>query len=177
MKYHLKKIAVVAVVILLALFVFVSKEDLQFAFSHESSQKAEFIEAVKDSEVEIVNVAEVLDGDSFVIENGEEVRLIGIDAPELSQPYAEESKNFLAGLISGKEIKLERDKTNTDRYGRLLRYVYLDDMFVNLEMVRLGYANIYSYPPDIEHEAEIIEAEREAKEAERGFWKESSMVE
>lgn len=180
MRRSLKNIAVAAVVAFLAVFVFISKEDLNFLFSHSgtSSQKAEFAEAVRENKVEFetANVIKVLDGDTFVIENGEEVRLIGIDAPELSQPYARESKDFLKGLILNKQVKLEKDNTDRDRYNRLLRYVYLDDMFVNLKMVFLGYANIYSYPPDTKYESEIINAEEKAKEAGRGFWQENVMI-
>lgn len=102
-------------------------------------------------------VTRVIDGDTLVLNTGETVRLIGINAPESYEKSSDTSKAKLEELVSGKEIRLEKDVTNLDQYGRLLRYVYVGNLFVNLEMVKLGLAMPYPYPPDMKY-AEIIAA-------------------
>ncbi len=171
----LKRILIITVVIFISFSVFVFKTDIDKGIIKKTNnpQEANLSQVLKPEEnqkPELVKVTKVIDGDSFIIENGEEVRLIGIDAPEFSQPYSKEAANFLEGLILNEEVKLEKDIRNRDRYGRLLRYAYLGDMFINLQLVRFGYANIYSYPPDIKYQDQIIEAEEKAKQAELGFW-------
>jgi len=83
---------------------------------------------------------EIIDGDTFRLENGELVRLIGINAPELSQPGGELSREYLAHLILGKRITLERGFSERDKYKRLLRFVYIGNLCVNEEMIIQGYA-------------------------------------
>ena len=73
-------------------------------------------------------------------------------------------------LVEGKTVRLEKDITDRDKYSRALRYVWADDLFVNLELVKQGFANSYSYPPDIKYQKEFLAAETEAREAERGLW-------
>lgn len=112
----------------------------------------------------------IVDGDTVELRGGERVRLIGINTPEMGQSYSAEAKNKLKELIEGKEVVLEKDITDRDQYARLLRYIWLGDTLINLEMVRLGYANSYSYPPDIKYQDQIVAAEREAREKEIGLW-------
>lgn len=98
-------------------------------------------------------VIEVEDGDTFLIETGEYVRLICIDTPEKNQTGHIEAKEFLTSLILGKQIRLEKDKSqeNTDKYSRLLRYAYVKgnstdkEIFVNKELVKLGLAKPWPY--------------------------------
>ena len=123
---------------------------------------------LNNSEVFIVDY--VIDGDTVELRNRERVRLIGINTPEMGQPYSSEAKNKLKELIEGKEVKLEKDITDKDRYDRLLRYIWLGDVLINLEMVRLGYANSYTYPPDVKYQDQIVAAEREAREKKIGLW-------
>jgi len=73
-------------------------------------------------------------------------------------------------LVEGKEVRLERDISETDRYGRLLRYVYVDDVLVNAELVRQGLAQAKAYPPDTRYQGYLEEMEAEAREAGRGIW-------
>jgi endonuclease YncB( thermonuclease family) len=82
----------------------------------------------------------VIDGDTIRLDNGETVRLIGIDAPELSQPGGEESRQYLAQLILNKGVTLETGYEDRDKYNRLLRFVYLGNLCINEEMIRQGYA-------------------------------------
>ncbi len=115
-------------------------------------------------------VTYVVDGDTIEIEGDKRVRLIGINTPESGQPYFSEARNKLIELVLNKRVRLEKDVSDKDQYGRLLRYVYVGDLFVNLEMVRLGYANSYSYPPDIKYQDQLLAAEREAREKQIGLW-------
>tara|TARA_B100001063_G_C16715118_1_gene530251 strand:- start:415 stop:804 length:390 start_codon:yes stop_codon:yes gene_type:complete len=93
-----------------------------------------------------VKVIRIIDGDTFEIENGDKVRMIGIDAPELKDNEGLESKNHLKLLIENKYVSLIEDKKNKNKdfFGRLLRYVYVDNTDVNLKMIEDGYANVYT---------------------------------
>lgn len=115
-------------------------------------------------------VTKIIDGDTFEIEGRKKVRLIGIDTPEKGQFYFEEAKKKLSDLILGKNIVLEKDISETDKYKRLLHYAYLDDLFVNLEMIRQGFAHTLTYPPDVKYDILFKEAEVEARNNKRGLW-------
>jgi micrococcal nuclease len=120
-----------------------------------------------------VRVTRVIDGDTIEITGGIRVRYIGIDTPEAyPQPehYGLEATARNRELVEGKLVELEKDVTNTDRYGRLLRYVYVDGFFVNAELVREGYARAYPHPPDTKFEALFCRLEEQAKEEGRGIW-------
>ena len=72
--------------------------------------------------------------------------------------------------MGGRTVQLERDVSETDQYGGLLRYVYVGTIFVNAELVRGGYATAWTYPPDVAYSDLFVELEREARQAERGLW-------
>lgn len=121
-------------------------------------------------------VTQVIDGDTIVIEGGVRVRYIGIDTPELADPengteyFALEAAEKNRELVERKTVRLERDVQDTDRYGRLLRYVWVGDTMVNAELVRLGYAYSVSYPPNIKYQAMLLQLEREARDRGLGLW-------
>ncbi|MDD5590516.1 MAG: thermonuclease family protein [Dehalococcoidales bacterium] len=121
-------------------------------------------------------VTHVIDGDTIEVNiygQSYRVRYIGIDAPEVypdEEPYGQEAAIKNKELVEGKTVALEKDVSETDKYGRLLRYVYVNDLFVNGEMVRLGYAQAITYPPDVKHQDMLIECQREAREEGRGLW-------
>ena len=119
----------------------------------------------------MVKVIQVIDGDTIAIEGGYHVRYFGIDAPEKNEPLYLEAKQANEELVAGKRVKLEKDTSDKDRYGRLLRYVYVDDIFVNAEMVRRGYAYAKAYPPDVKYQVYLEAMEKEARRAKRGVWK------
>ena len=93
-------------------------------------------------------VRQVIDGDTIILENGERVRLIGINTPEEGKYFYDEAKEVMELLALGKQVRLEKDIGDLDKYGRLLRYIYTEDHFINLEMVKRGFANSYTYPTD-----------------------------
>jgi micrococcal nuclease len=116
-------------------------------------------------------VTRVIDGDTVIIEGGYHVRYIGVDAPESGEFYYLEAKRINEGLVVGKNVRLERDISDKDRYGRLLRYVYVDDDFVNAEMVRQGCAWAIAYPPDVKYQVYLEAMEEEARQSKRGIWR------
>jgi endonuclease YncB( thermonuclease family) len=122
------------------------------------------------------SVNRVIDGDTLEIAGGEKVRYIGIDTPEIVdsrkpvQCFGKEASDKNKELVAGKIVRLERDTTDRDRYNRLLRYVYVGDSFINLELVKQGFARSYSYPPDIKYQDQILKAEQEAKKTKIGLW-------
>ena len=119
--------------------------------------------------VETALVTRVIDGDTIEIEGGQRVRYIGIDTPEKGEYFFEEATAKNAGLVLGKEVRLEKDVSETDKYGRLLRYVYVGDLFVNAELVRLGYAREAYYPPDTKYCDEFLRLEKYAVASDLGI--------
>jgi len=118
-------------------------------------------------------VTYIVDGDTLDVDTGERVRLICIDTPERGEYYYSEAKEYLKSLTLNKEVDLVKDISETDRYGRLLRYIYLTDgTFVNELMVRNGYARAYPYNPDTTLCPQIQEAESRAKSNNLGIWAE-----
>jgi micrococcal nuclease len=128
--------------------------------------------------VELVNVPSkntaivkrVIDGDTIELEDGRKVRLLGIDAPEKGKRCYEEAKERLRQLVEGKKVILEKDMKDEDVFGRLLRYVFVNDTFVNLELVKEGYAYAYIIDPNAKYTSEIEEAEELAKLERRCIW-------
>ena len=126
-------------------------------------------------------VVDVYDGDTLTVEldgTRERVRLIGIDAPEVkdnrhgpASEYGSAAGLYLTALVGGRTVELVLGVKERDRYGRLLAYVYLDGVFINLEMVRAGYAVAYTVPPDVAHAGEYLAAEREARSKGLGLWR------
>ncbi len=147
------------------------------AFEHSSINQVNY--PVKNSgeiEKEKYSVKRVIDGDTFVLDNSKRVRLIGIDTPEMNYKKgspdcgALEAKLKLQELIYKKEVTLKKDKSNTDRYKRLLRYVFVGDLFVNTELIKSGLARVKYYYPDISMYKEFKKLEKTAKAKKIGIW-------
>ena len=113
-------------------------------------------------------VARIIDGDTFELTDGKSVRLIGINTPEVGETCSAQATQQLSSLIEGKTVFLEKDVSETDIYDRLLRYVYVNGVFVNLELVYNGYAYAVEYPPDIAYASQLADAEEDARNNERG---------
>ena len=96
-------------------------------------------------------VIDVIDGDTIKLTEYRSVRLIGINAPEIGEHCYQEAKDKLKELVRGKKIRLEKDRTDKDEYGRLLRYIYVNDLFVNSEMIRLGLARFEEIEPNTKY--------------------------
>jgi micrococcal nuclease len=112
-------------------------------------------------------VTRIVDGDTIVVEGGQKVRLLGMDTDERGEPCYSEAKNALAGLIRNKEVQLERDGDDKDMYGRLLRWIWLDNSLINEEMVKLGLAAARFEQP-VHYEERIAAAEKVAIDGKLG---------
>ena len=141
---------------------------------------------------EDILVRRAVDGDTLVLENGQRLRLIGIDTPEMhgsEKLYydAQRSKTdiktimalgrkayeFTRNLVEGKRVRLEFDVEKYDKYNRLLAYVYLKDgTFVNAKIVQEGYASLLTIPPNVKYVEYFKALYQEARENKRGLWKE-----
>ncbi len=124
-------------------------------------------------------VSRVIDGDTIeVLINGktEKVRLIGVDTPETVHPtkeveaYGQEASSFTKAQLTDKEIKLEFDVEERDKYGRLLAYVWLGDKLFNEVLVAEGYAQVATYPPNVKYVDRFTAAQKQAREANKGLW-------
>ena len=133
------------------------------------------------SEGNLLKVTRVVDGDTIHLEDGTTLRYIGIDTPETVDPrlpvqcFGREASDENKKLVEGKLVRLEKDISETDRYGRLLRYVWVKDeggneIFVNDYLVRQGFAHSYSYPPDINYQDQFKSSESKAREENLGLW-------
>ena len=127
-------------------------------------------------------VKNVIDGDTIELEDGRMVRYIGIDTPEtrikqkdntwLYQPeiYAEKAKEFNRKLVEGKRIRLEYDVVQKDKYDRSLAYIFAGNTFVNAELIKQGYALLFTIPPNVQYIDLFVKLQKEARENKRGIW-------
>lgn len=159
-KMKLKKLPVWAVVVLLC-----------------AAALARAVELQSDQTIIAAVVQRVIDGDTVVLAGGERVRYIGVDTPELHhpkkkvQPYAREATEFNRRLVEGQKVRLELDVDRRDKYGRLLAYVYLEDgRFVNAELLKEGYAQLLTIPPNVRYVDLFVGLQKQARDAKRGLW-------
>lgn len=137
------------------------------------------VERVVDGDTIRVRIEEIVDGPGAgQSEVGESypVRLIGIDTPESVRPgtpvecFGRESSAAAEALLDDQEVVLVKDVENTDRFERLLRYVYLGEEMANARLVANGYASAYTYPPNVRHADLFVRLQREAHDGGRGLW-------
>ncbi len=146
--------------------------------SEQTIETTKIPENTKSEENNKLLVSLVIDGDTIEIEGGQKVRLIGIDSPESVDPnrpvgcYAIEASEFTKSKLQDKYVTLEKDVSETDKFGRLLRYVWLDDELVNETLVKEGYATSITYPPDIKYQDKFMTVQEEAKNDQKGLWSE-----
>ena len=129
-------------------------------------------------------VSKITDGDTFYVTTSSsekyKIRLIGIDAPETrnvgvkvrKEYFGTEAKIFVTQLLKNKKVKLTFDVQKTDRYGRVLAYVYLENgFFLNQYLVEKGYAVVSTFPPNVKFVEVFTKAEKSARNKKRGLWK------
>ncbi len=132
---------------------------------------------------ETAKVIRVVDGDTIVVRLGgrdQRLRYIGMDTPETKKPdtpvqwMGPEASRANEALVKGRTVVLEKDVSETDRFGRLLRYVWLVDgdrwTLVDLELVRRGFAQVETDPPDVKYADRFVAAQVSAREAGIGLW-------
>ena len=129
-------------------------------------------------------VSKITDGDTFYVTTSSsekfKIRLIGIDAPETrnvgvkvrKEYFGKEAKIYVTNLLKNKKVKLTFDVQKTDRYGRVLAYVYLENgIFLNQYLVEKGYAVVSTFPPNVKYVEVFTKAEKLAKNKKLGLWK------
>jgi micrococcal nuclease len=125
-------------------------------------------------------VVRIVDGDTIHVRIGaqiEKVRYIGVNTPEVhhptrgEEPGGREASELNRQLVAGKRVRLEFDVQERDRYGRLLAYVWVGDLMVNAELVRRGYAQVMTVPPNVRYQDLFLKLQRDAREAGRGLWR------
>lgn len=131
---------------------------------HESDTPSDTLEKVL--------VVNVIDGDTIELDDGRHVRYLGIDTPEAGEYFATEATAKNRDLVVGKIVELQSGKRGKDEYGRLLRYVYVNGIFVNAELVAQGYAEAYIFDPDDRYSQILVQLEQYAKMRQRGLWAE-----
>lgn len=123
-----------------------------------------------------VTVSRVLDGDTIELNTGQKIRYIGVDAPELHQIdkrstcFGNEALEANKNLVEGKIVTLEKDQSETDQYGRLLRYVYVENVMIGQKLISEGFARAKDYPPDSRYKTLLKNAEDQAKLNRKGLW-------
>jgi micrococcal nuclease len=143
---------------------------------NQTNQDQNSATSAEDADQPTFLVTRVIDGDTIEISGGSRVRYIGIDTPETVDPreevqcFGKEASDKNKELVEGKEVRLEKDVSETDQYGRLLRYVYVGNTFVNESLVKEGFAKASSYPPDIKYQEKLANAEAFARENNKGLW-------
>jgi micrococcal nuclease len=124
-------------------------------------------------------VVRIVDGDTIHVRFGdriEKVRYIGVNTPEVHHPRkgvergGRDAVRVNRDLVDSRTVRLELDVQERDRYGRLLAYVWVGDVMVNEELVRLGYAQVMTVPPNVRHQQRFLKLEREARDSGRGLW-------
>lgn len=135
-----------------------------------------------------LRVLKVIDGDTVKLSNGKLLRYIGIDSPEINikkdnhfqyspQPYSLEAKEYNRNLVEGKVVKVEFDLNKYDKYGRLLGYCFVNDIFVNAKLIEEGYAVLYTYPPNVKYTDLFINLQSQARDNKKGLWGSYSLIE
>lgn len=133
---------------------------------------------LKDRPYETAEVKRVVDGDTFETTAGDKVRLIGMNTPETVKPnspveaYGKEASAYTKKRLTGRTVLMFADVGDKDKYGRKLRYVFIEgeaEMF-NMTLVRDGYANTMTIPPNVMFAKAFVEAEREARSKGAGLW-------
>ena len=143
-----------------------------------TGQTAPGAACIPDNPPQTGKVVDVVDGDTIEVRLDQDgrtstVRYIGIDTPESTtqvEPFGVEASAKNKELVDGKIVTLIKDVSETDQYDRLLRYVIVDNLFINYELVAQGYANTASYPPDIACIPTFREAEQQARASNLGLW-------
>ena len=120
----------------------------------------------------LVTVVRVIDGDTIVIDGNVHIRLLGIDAPEVGECFYEESKDTLINLVQGEDVQLQKDVSDKDNFGRLLRYVFLsnDNLFINKVLLEQGCADVMSSGQDLIYRRLLTSSRNQAITQREGMW-------
>ena len=182
-----KQLIYVLVLILAVLQLFFKPDQLpKISLVPTCTGQACLIPTITNYEKQKTKVIRIIDGDTIEIEGNVKVRYIGVNTPELHDPknpvecFGQAAADKNKRLVEGKEIFIQKDVSETDKYKRLLRYVWVEDpstssgqvIFINDYLVRQGFAQVSTFPPDVRYVSQFLEAQKEAQKNNRGLWKE-----
>jgi micrococcal nuclease len=190
MKKRLIKIIILICLVFLSYLGISSSEKGELNIEYSSEKGKFLIPFGRSYNYSDILVKRAVDGDTLQLENGERVRLIGIDTPEMHESdklYRDSQRTrqdirtikelgrsayeFTRNLVEGKRVSLEFDVERHDKYGRILAYVYLKDgTFVNAEIVKQGFASLMTIPPNVKYADLFLKLYQEARENRRGLW-------
>ena len=162
-----KKAVVGALIILIAYLFGINLSELK------SIQKTFFptpTPTLSPTQISTARVLSVIDGDTIVIDGDIKVRYVGVDAPEVKECFAKESFEENKKLVEGKTARLEKDISDKDKYGRFLRYVYVDGLFVSDHLIKGGFGKVMGIKPDLRYYQSLKNSQTEAKSFNRGLW-------
>ncbi|MDF1582408.1 MAG: thermonuclease family protein [Methyloprofundus sp.] len=144
-------------------------------YSDKSNERAAELQLAKSYSYYVVK--KVYDGDTVQLSDGRKIRLLGINTPEIEHPNQAEqvggelAKKWLIEALLGKKVRLEFAQEKRDKYQRYLAHIFTEqDVHINCELVRLGFASVNVFPPSLKYVPELIEAEREAEAGKLGIW-------
>lgn len=141
-------------------------------------------QAADYSNIKVINV---IDGDTVRLSNGKSLRYIGIDTPEVHirkngkfvyapQEFANQAMEFNRRLVEGKQIRIEFDVVKKDKYGRLLGYCFVDGKFVNAELIKEGFALLYTFPPNVKYVDTFKVYQAQARKKLKGLWQTHEVI-
>jgi len=157
-----KHLGIFAILVLLVLPVSIDAKTKRPSSKHTASRTI--------AKADTATVIKVLDGDTYVLSGDRRVRLLGIDTPEKGEPFSEAAKYFADSLLSGKLVTIEFEKTQKDKYGRLLGYVRCHDFFINKMMLERGLARLYFFQGTKKYNSDLIAAQKQARDRKIGIW-------
>jgi micrococcal nuclease len=126
-------------------------------------------------------VNKVINGHTVQLDNGETVKYIGIETPELnvkeggSEFFARQASKYNQKLVFMKKVRLEFDTEKKDKEGRVLAYVFVKNVFINAELIKLGYARTNIVPPNDKYKNMFLDYEKKAQQSEKGLWQETKI--
>ena len=184
MKRLQRRIIMYAVAILLGLITSIFFPQQNSQNSKIAPTVSPMIRSARELQPGFYRVAKVIDGDTIELDTKQKVRYIGIDTPETKHPqkgvecFGKEAYEKNKELVEGKTVQLMKDVSEVDKYGRLLRYVYVmppeasmsATLFINQYLVQEGYAHAATFPPDVTYSEQFRTLETEARSQNKGLW-------
>lgn len=162
-----------AFLVLIVAAFYSQKERISLVYHKDVSQPS----SIGNGKISYAKVTKVIDGDTLIIDTGQKIRYIGIDTPEVEtgECFATEAAEINEDMVMDREVKLEKDTSETDKYGRLLRYVYVDEgsdgwEMINNELINVGLAKVETVLPDTKYKDKFIDSENYARENKLGLW-------
>ena len=139
-------------------------------FSYAKTKNASRSTPKVSAKSETVTIVKILDGDTYDLSDGRRVRMLGIDTPEKGEPYADSARNLANSFLKGKQVTIDFEKNQKDRYDRYLVYLHFQGILVNKLFLERGFARLYLFSGTRRYNSELITAQKLAREQKIGIW-------